>query len=127
MLKLFNLYLKNLLIFTVALAIICLAWQLILPGFISRHWWVLLIFFLVATGILLRMAPADINARFSRFVNYFMLTSMLKILILIIVLVLYALMLPHELVRFAITLLVLYFVYLGFEVYWLLRLQKKDK
>lgn len=65
--------------------------------------------------------------KFSRFSNTFMIASMLKILILLVLIGAYAFKFPLDAVRFSVTTLIFYILFLVFEVYWLLKLQHFDR
>jgi hypothetical protein len=56
-----------------------------------------------------------------------MIASMLKIFLLLLVIAGYSFKFPEDAIRFSITLLIFYLVFLGFEIYWLLKLQHSEK
>jgi len=62
--------------------------------------------------------------KFSRFSNTFMIASMLKILLLLVVITAYSFTNPADAIRFSVTLFVFYILYLVFEIIWLLKLQR---
>jgi hypothetical protein len=122
-----NRFIRNLSILTVLLAIIGLTVSFFAGSLITKYWPMLLLLF---AGITLMLVTALFSAsekKFSRFSNTFMIASMLKILVLILVIGGYAYKFPDDAIRFSVTLLVLYIVYLAFEIYWLLQLQNTDK
>jgi hypothetical protein len=65
--------------------------------------------------------------KFNKFSNTFMIASMLKILVLLILIGGYSYKFQGDAIRFSVTLFIFYILYLGFEIYWLLKLQQLDK
>lgn len=84
----------------------------------------LIIFVAAITYVSFVLTAGAAEKRFSVFTNYVMAGSMLKMLILAVVLVLFALLDRENVLRFGIRLLILFFVYLALEVFWLLKLSK---
>jgi len=125
--ELVNRFIRNLLLFTLILAVTGFVFSYFLPGFITKLWPLLLLLF---AGITLSMVTLLFSAsekKFSKFSNTFMIASMLKILILLIIIGGYSYKFQGDAIRFSVTLFVLYILYLGFEIYWLLQLQQLDK
>ena len=56
-----------------------------------------------------------------------MIASMVKIFLLLVLIGGYAFKFKDDAIRFSITLFILYILYLGFEIFWLLKLQKLDE
>ena len=118
-------FIKSLSIFTALIAASCLAIQFLAPQLLTKYWWLLQMMLVAITLGIITIIPGSNEKKFSRFANLFMMTSMLKILLLLIVISAYAFTHPHDAVRFSIAIVAFYFLYLGFEVYWLLKLNKK--
>ena len=64
--------------------------------------------------------------KFSTFVNYYLIMSMLKMFLLLIIAAIYIYLKRDDAIRFALALLVLFFSYLVFEVVWLLRIKNNS-
>lgn len=120
-----NRFFINLLVFTIIIATSGLVLQFVKPQMITTFWPLLQIMFFAITFGLIYTMPSGKEKKFSRFANFFMVTSMVKILMFLIIIIVYAFAFPADAVRFAITLMVFYFLYLGFEVYWMLKLSRK--
>ena len=85
---------------------------------------------LLFAGITLTLVTLLFNAsekKFSKFSNTFMIASMLKIMILLVVIAAYSFKFRSDAIRFSVTLLTFYLLYLGFELFWLLKLQNANK
>jgi len=125
--ELLNRFIRNLIIYTVALAVTVFAVSYFTSGLITKFWPLLLLLF---TGITLSLVTLLFSAsekKFSRFSNMFMIASMLKILILLVLIAGYSYRFQADAIRFSVTLLMFYILYLGFEIFWLLKLQRTDK
>ena len=125
--ELLNRFIRNLIYFTAAIAASALSLSYLAPGSITKFWPFLLLLF---AGITLTLVSLLINAsekKFSKFSNTFMIASMLKILILLIIIAGYAFRFQADAIRFSITLFVFYILYLVFEIFWLMKLQQSDK
>ena len=120
-------FIRNLIILTAILASTGFAVSYFTSEVITRYWPLLLLLFAGITLTLVAVLISASEKKFSRFSNTFMLASMLKILLLIMVIGGYSFKFPGDAIRFSVTLLVLYLIYLGFEIYWLLQLQRTDK
>jgi H+/Cl- antiporter ClcA len=125
--ELLNRFIRNLIYFTAVLGILSLAVSYFLPSFITKFWPFLLLLF---AGITLTLVSLLINAsekKFSKFTNTFMIASVLKILILLLIIGGYSFRFLDDAIRFSVTLLVFYILYLLFEIFWLMKLQNSDK
>jgi len=125
--ELLNRFIRNLIYFTAVLGVLSLAVSYFTPAFITKFWPFLLLLF---AGITLTLVSLLINAsekKFSRFTNTFMIASVLKILILLIIIGGYSFRFQNDAIRFSVTLLVFYILYLLFEIFWLMKLQNSDK
>jgi len=124
--ELVNRFIRNLLIFTVILAVCGFAVSYFTVGLITRFWPFLLLLFAGITMTLVTLLFSASEKKFSRFSNIFMIASILKIFILLILIGGYSFKFQDDAIRFSITLFVFYILYLGFEIIWLLKLQNSD-
>lgn len=125
--ELINRFIRNLIIYTVALAVIGFTVSYFTTGIITKFWPFLLLLFAGITLTLVTLLFSASEKKFSKFSNTFMVASMLKILILLIIIAGYAFKFRDDAIRFSITLFVFYIFYLAFEIYWLMKLQSLDK
>lgn len=125
--ELLNRFIRTLTLFTTALAVSTFAVSYFASGFITKFWPLLILLFAGITLTLVALLFTASEKKFSRFSNTFMIASMLKILILLILIGGYAFKFPADAIRFSVTLLVFYILYLAFEIYWLMKLQRSDK
>jgi len=125
--ELLNSFIRNLTIYTVTIFIISMGIAWLAPGFITIFWALLLLLFSGITLILVTLLFSASQKKYSRFSNTFMIASMLKILLLIIIIGAYAYRFQSDAIRFSVTLLVYYILFLTFEIIWLLKLQHSDK
>lgn len=125
--ELVNRFIRNLIIFTVCLAVCAGLISFFTSGLITRFWPFLLLLFAGVTLTLVTLLFSASEKKFSRFSNTFMIASMLKIFVLLVIIAGYAFKFQDDAIRFSITLFVFYVLYLGFEIFWLLKLQNFDK
>jgi len=125
--ELINRFIRNLAIFTAVLAVSGFAVSYFSSGMITKFWPFLLLLFAGITLLLVTLLFSASEKKFSKFSNTFMIASMLKILILLILIGAYAFKFQADAIRFSITLFIFYILYLAFEIYWLLKLQNSDK
>ena len=78
------------------------------------------------TLIIVALLFSASEKKFSRFSNTFMVSGMLKILLLLVIIVVYSYTNPGDAISFSVTLLIFYISYLVLEIYWLLKLQRLD-
>lgn len=125
--ELINRFIRNLTIYTALLAVIGFTVSYFTTGIITKFWPFLLLLFAGITLTLVTLLFSASEKKFSKFSNTFMVASMLKILILLIIIAGYAFKFRDDAIRFSITLFVFYISYLAFEIYWLMKLQSLDK
>ena len=125
--ELINRFIRNLTIYTIALAVLGIAISFLAGGLLTKYWPLLLLLFAGITLTLVTLLISAGEKKFSTFSNTFMIASMLKILLLLILIGAYAFRFPNDAIRFSVSLLVFYILYLAFEIYWLLKLQRSDK
>ena len=106
----------------VALAGLCLFF--LLPRFTSPALPWLVLLFIFTTYILFYILLKASEKKFNLFANYFMVASMLKIFLLILVISAYAFLYREDAIRFTVSLFVLYLIYTVFEVRWLLKISR---
>jgi ABC-type xylose transport system permease subunit len=114
-------------VFTALLAITGFAVSYFAEGLITKYWPLLLMLVAGITLIIVALLFSASEKKFSKFSNTFMIASMSKILLLLIVMSLYSFVNPSDGIRFSVSLLVFYVFYLVFEIVWLLKLQNLDK
>ena len=124
--ELVNRFILNLIIYTAAIAAVGFIISLVTEGLITKFWPLLLLLFTGITLTLVTMLFSAGEKKFSRFSNTFMIASMVKILLLLIIIGGYAFKFPADAIRFSVTLLVFYILYMIFEIFWLLKLQRKE-
>jgi hypothetical protein len=124
--ELINRFIRNLILFTFVLTVFAFAVSYFTNGFITKFWPLLLLLFAGITLTLVTLLFSASEKKFSRFTNTFMVASMLKILLLLILIGGYAFKFPADAIRFSLTLLLFYILYLIFEIYWLMKLQRFD-
>jgi hypothetical protein len=125
--ELVNRFVLYLALFTSILAATAFTVSYFAPEFITKFWPFLLLLF---AGITLTLVTLLFNAsekKFSKFSNTFMIASMLKIFLLLIIIGAYAFRFQADAIRFSLTLFVFYILYLVFEIVWLMKLQRFDK
>jgi len=120
-------FIRSLILFTAALAVCGGAFSFFTSGLITRFWPLLLLLFAGITLSLVTLLFSASEKKFSRFSNTFMIASMVKIFVLLILIAGYAFKFREDTIRFSVTLFTLYILYLGFEIFWLLQLQKLDE
>ena len=125
--ELINRFVRNLTIFTAVLAVLGFAVSHFTTGIITKFWPLLLLLFAGITLTLVALLFSASEKKFSKFSNTFMIASMLKIMILLIIIAAYAFKFQADAIRFSVTLFVFYILYLAFEIYWLTKLQSLDK
>lgn len=121
---LINRFIRSLVIFTAALAVAGFVFSYVTSDLITKFWPLLLLLFAGITLTLVTLLFSASEKKFSRFSNTFMISSMLKILLLLILIGAYSFKFQDDAIRFSVTLLVFYLFYLGFEIFWLLKLQR---
>lgn len=125
--ELLNRFIRNLILYTTSIAVLAFALAYFAPALVTRFWPLLLLLFAGITLVLVTLLFSASEKKFNRFSNTFMIASMLKILLLLILIGAYAFKFPADAIRFSVSLLVFYILYLIFEMYWLLKLQRSDK
>jgi len=118
---------RSLTIFTAIMALTGFAVSYFTDGIITKYWPFVLMLIAGITLIIVSLLFSASEKKFSSFSNTFMIASMLKLLLLLIVMSAYSFTNPADAIRFSVTLLVFYIFYLVLEIVWLLKLQRADK
>ncbi|HOW30863.1 MAG TPA: hypothetical protein PLP88_04795 [Bacteroidales bacterium] len=118
-------FIRSLVIFSAILALVAAILLFIAPSILSPATPWLLVLFVVVTFVVFYLSVKAGSEKFGKFVNYYMVMSMLKLFVLLIITGIYVYLNRADAIRFAVTLLILFFGYLIFEVVWLLKLKEK--
>ena len=120
--SLFIKFLRQLLVFSAAAALLAIAAWLLLPGrYISPALPFLFPFFIGATLLSFHFLLGKIGDRFIRFVNAFMLTIVIKLLVYALVMVGYSLLNRLDAIAFMMAFFILYLGYTVFESVCIIR------
>jgi hypothetical protein len=125
--ELLNRFIRGLTIYTAAIAVTGIAISYLNASLLTQFWPFLLLLFAGITLTLVTLLFSASEKKYSRFSNTFMIASMVKILLLLIIIGGYAFRLQADAIRFSVTLLAFYILYLIFEIIWLLKLQKLER
>ncbi len=118
-------FLKKIIIFSVAFALICYAVGYFLPaGYVTPVLPYLFVFFFSVTLAVHYVLLKASEKRFSKFTTYFMLATFLKLMLYIAVLLIYVLLNRLDAIPFIITFFILYVFYTVFEVISILSYSK---
>lgn len=125
--EILNRFIRSLTLFTAAMALAGFAVSYFAGNLITKYWPLVLMLVAGITLIIVALLFSASEKKFSRFSNTFMIASMLKILLLLIVITGYSFTNPADAIRFSLTLLIFYILYLALEIYWLLKLQRSER
>jgi hypothetical protein len=121
-------FLLNLFYLTLAMGLIGLVFGLFVPAkFYTPALPFMYPFFYSVTAIVFYVVQKATEQRFARFVNYFMISTALKLLLFVLIIFLYALMNKEDSVPFLLTFFVFYLVYSSFEVVYFIKSLNKAK
>jgi hypothetical protein len=119
-------FIRSLVIFSSILALAGMILLFLVPKLLSPAIpWLLLLFFAITFAVFFFGMKSG-NEKISRFVNYYLITSMLKMFLLLIITAIYIYLKREDAIRFSVSLLIMFFSYLVFEVVWLLKLKEKQ-
>jgi len=119
------LYLKRLLIYSAIIFIVGLLIFAIVPdGLYTRAFPFLIPFFMAVSLLVHYILLKAVDKKPAKFINQFMLTTFLKLLFYLLVMVIYALTHREDAIRFVITYFILYALYAVFEVVNILEYNK---
>jgi len=119
-------FIRNLTIYAASIAVVGVMLTWLANFLMTKYWSLLVLLFAGITLVLVTLLFSASQKKFVKFTNTFMVASMLKILLLLIVVGGYAFRFPEDAIRFSITVVVFYILYLIFEIIWLLKIQKAD-
>ena len=123
-----RIFIRRILLYSAFLAFAAVILSLLLPsGYLTPALPALIIFFLLVTWLILWYLMKASDKSFIKFVNAFMITTGLKLLLLILVIVAYIFLNRSDAVPFLVAFFILYLFYTGFEVYTVLFLSKHQK
>lgn len=121
-------YLKKLLIYSAIIAVIAFVLAFFLPdNFVSPAMPFLLVFFVAVSLLTHYFVLKTMVKRMSLFVNFFMISIFVKLIIYIAIIVIYGLMNKYDMIPFVITFFVFYLLYTLFELIEVLKIQKNHK
>ena len=117
-------FLKNLLIITLAVFVVFYAVTYFLPDELTTPAMPYLILLSFSVTLIFHLVVHSASEKkFSKFISYFMLATVVKLLLYIIVIFLYVYQNKSDTLAFVITFLLLYIIYSVFEVINLLQIQ----
>lgn len=118
---------RALILFSMIIAILSIGAMYLLPAnYITPMLPYLLVFFLIISLAVYYFLEKAIAKRFSLFTNYFMIATMLKILIYLAIIILYAFTNKYDAIPFILAFLLFYIGYTTFEVIWMLRMREQN-
>lgn len=119
-------FIRNLAIYSLAVGIITFVLWLVLPeNYITPALPWIYLFFVMLTLVLFLLLSRSLEGRFSRFVNTYMIATVLKLLLMIIILVVYVILNKQDAVAFLITFFIMYILFTAFEVVSFYSISKK--
>lgn len=119
--KEYNSFIRKLIIFSIALAAVCTLLQLSLPPQMTTPAMpYILLFFVIHTALFHRMAMKMIEKNLSKFNNFYLLSTIARLLLFILVILGYAWLNPSDFKEFTIWFFIFYVFYTFFELSMLL-------
>jgi hypothetical protein len=113
----FHLFVVRLFIFTLIISLLgFMAFYFLPAGYYSPAFPFLLVFFAAVTLIVHKRILKALYKKPSKFVNYFMLTTFIKMFFFLVVMIIYALINREDAIRFIIIYFILYLFYTVFDV-----------
>jgi len=121
-------YLRKLLIYSAIIAVLAFVLAFFLPdNFVSPAMPFLLLFFIAISLLTHYFVLKTIAKRMSLFVNFFMISIFVKLILYVAIIVIYGLMNKQDMIAFVITFFIFYLLYTLFELIEVLKLQKIHK
>ena len=115
---------RALILFSIIIALLSFGAMYLLPAnYITPMLPYILIFFLVISLAVYYFIEKAVAERFSLFTNYFMIATMLKIIIYLTIIIIYAFTNKYDAIPFILTFFLFYVGYTTFEVIWMLRMR----
>ncbi|MDK2908996.1 MAG: hypothetical protein PWR20_563 [Bacteroidales bacterium] len=119
--KEYNSFIRKLTLFSIALAAVCTVLQLSLPPRMTTPAMpYILLFFVIHTALFHRIAMKMIEKNLSKFNNFYLLSTVARLLLFILVILGYAWLNPSDFKEFTIWFFIFYVVYTFFELSMLL-------
>lgn len=121
-------YLKKLLVYSAVIAAVSFVLAFFLPdNFVTPAMPFILLLFVAVSLLTHYFVLKTMAKRMSLFVNFFMISIFIKLILYIAIIVIYGLMNKHDMIPFVITFFVFYLLYTLFELIAVLKLQKNHK
>ena len=115
---------RSLILFSIIIALLSFGAMYLLPAnYITPMLPYILIFFLIISLAVYYFIEKAVAVRFSLFTNYFMIATMLKIIIYLAIIIIYAFTNKYDAIPFILTFFLFYVGYTTFEVIWMLRMR----
>lgn len=119
---------RALILFSIIAAVLSIGGMYVLPAnYITPMLPYLLLFFMIISFAVYYFIEKAVAQRFSLFTNYFMIATMLKVLIYLTIIIVYAFSYKYDAVTFILTFFLFYVGYTSFEVIWMLRMRDQHK
>ncbi len=119
-------FISNLLLFTLILAGLGFLYSYLAPDkSVTPAWPYIIIFFFVITLLVYYLVKNYLAKKISRFVNFYMILTFLKLFLFIIIIVIYAIYNRVDAIPFIITFLIYYLLFTVFEVISVLKASQK--
>jgi len=124
----FHVFVIRLFIFTLIISLLGFVVFYFLPAnFYTPAFPFLLVFFAAVTLIVHKLILKGLEKRQSKFVNYFMLTTFIKMFFFLFVMIIYALINRDDAIRFIVIYFILYLFYTVFDVVSIFQTIKKSE
>ncbi|MGB4655715.1 MAG: hypothetical protein ACOXZ9_08715 [Bacteroidales bacterium] len=118
-----NIY-TNILIFTAIVYVLGLIVHFSAPYLIHSLYWVMPALMCLITLYIIVSLRKSKNISHQHFIRKFLIFTMLKPFVVLLLIAIYAFAVKQEVKAFAIDFLIVYFIYLFYEIYWLMKISK---
>lgn len=119
-------FIRNLVIFSIILAVIGFLYSCFAPDkAVTPAWPYIIVFFFLVTLLVYYLVKNYLTKKISRFVNFYMVITFLKLFLFIVIIVIYAIYNRYDTVPFIITFLIFYLLFTVFEVISVLKASNK--
>jgi len=119
-------FLQHLLIYSAILGAIAIILYLILPELITPVLPFLFLFFVAITLVSYYILLRSLKSKLSRFINTFLISTIVKLILYIGIMIVYVILNRSDAVRFMITFFILYLFYTIFEVVKMISLTRSQ-
>jgi hypothetical protein len=99
----------------------------LLPTYYFSFFPFLVLIFLIVNSVVFLIFYRSLDKSNSQFIRSFMLSTIIKLMTYLILVLVYVLVFPKSAIPFAITLSVLYIIYTAYDLFIMLSLQKRKK